>query len=118
MDIPRASGACPPTVSRAQSRAVRTANSLDLNHTPVHEQLDTSNETRVIRNKKNHRLGNLVRLSHSAQWDLGCKTGLQLLRLFRIPNKSLDCGCIDRSRADDVHSDLAILELVGPSPGE
>ena len=59
-----------------------------------------------------------VRASHSAHRHAGYEARLYLLALFLSLYRGTEDGCVDRTRADGVDSDLALLQINCPCASE
>src|ERR1700751_6248090 len=91
--------------------------SLDLGDAAVDVKLDSSDVTRFVRCKEGNSLGNLVRVSQSAQWNVLGEIVLHLRQgLALLPG--VEDWRIDVARADRVHANAAVFQLSGPGASE
>src|SRR5258707_15274708 len=91
--------------------------SLDLGYAAIDVKPDSGHVTRFVRCEKGNSLGDLVGISQSAQRNVFCEFLLHLCQRFTLL-PGVEDRSIDMTRADGVDADAAVLQIVGPRPGE
>src|ERR1700733_7762309 len=84
----------------------------DLPSTAINEQLDPRDETGVIRSQKRSRLGNFIGFSHASHRDGEHNSCNGVCRL------PVDNGRIGRTRANNIGTNMAVLEIRSPGSDE
>src|SRR5207245_8705696 len=101
-----------------RSRWTKTATSLHLGETAIHEQLCSRDEAAVVGCEKHHGLRDLVgRTAPAERHRAGDRLGALLAR-FRGTQELIQSGRIGRARADRVDANVAVLQVRCPRPCE
>jgi len=91
---------------------------LDSGDSTVHRQINAGYVAALVRAQAQGRGGNLFRSPNPAEQRERCELCFQFFRGFLGINLAVDDGRVNRPRANDVCSDLAVLQLFGPRTGE
>src|SRR6266481_2041471 len=95
-----------------------TAKCSDLRHAAVHEELDPADEAAVVRGEEEHGLRDLIWAAHAAKRHGVDDLLLEVLDLLPGQPQIVVARRVDRSGADGVNADPALLEVDGPGARE
>ena len=90
----------------------------DLRCAAIDKQFDAGNEAAVIGCEEQGSFRNFVRPAYPPQRYGRGEARLELLGLLLILYQAIEARCVDRTRTDRIDTDLAVLEIGGPAPGE
>src|SRR5713101_3977368 len=91
---------------------------LHLGEASVHEQLGPGNVAAVIGREKNNGFRDLIGGSEPPKRNGGSNGGESLMARRRGPQQLGQTGCINRSWADRVDANVAVLQVGRPSSGK